>query len=95
MKILGNRLQIRRIDKLAITLKVGDIVLPATRNDDPTFEAEVLAVGCAEPHPMVKHNVMAQVKVGDRILCQRCGSAKLEDKTEIISILDVIAVIEP
>jgi len=99
--ILGNRLLIRRVaDQHGVCSPSGQerthFYIPQTVDDrEPHFEAEVLAVGS---------ELSEAIKPGDRVICgahqsqNRVGTRKVfwhGEPCELISTLDVMAIISP
>ncbi len=84
-KLLGNRIIIRRIEE-ELAAPGSKIFLPfRARNKEQSFLAEVVRLGSGPKVP-------GQVRIGDRVTLMKTGSQKLDDGTEIVSVLDILAV---
>ncbi|MFA6240083.1 MAG: hypothetical protein WC655_04095 [Candidatus Hydrogenedentales bacterium] len=84
-KLLGNRIIIRRIEE-ELAAPGSRIFLPVrARNKAQSFLAEVVRLGSGPKVP-------GQVSIGDRVTLLRTGSQKLDDGTEIVSVLDILAI---
>lgn len=103
-KILGNRLLVRRVEKQeridgGINCpNAREIFIPATVQDrDQWFECDVVALGTGSDRDKEAQALMADVVVGNRLICLKSGGVPvpLDGETlRVISILDVLAVKE-
>lgn len=84
-KLLGNRIVIRRIKESETTPSSRIFIPRRARNKGQTFEADVVLLGSGPKIP-------GELRIGDRVTLMKTGSAPLGNGTEIVSVLDILAI---